>query len=189
MIDCGDLSILESLIRWGVVDASRQRRFEEYINNQLELVKCSDRFGTTLLMLAAGAGNFEATQFLCALGADANALSHAGETPLISLVREAEIEQSGEEILARIRIIDCLALHGANPNLLGYQGCSALHWSIIYGQVKFVDQLLRVGARPEIRLNDPPDHQTASELVNSTRCRGTNTQKKLIAELLESGLP
>lgn len=189
MIDRNDLSNLESMIRWGTVDEARQKYFEDQMADRPELAKFSDEFGVTLLIVSAGAGNFVATKLLCTLGADANACSDVGETPLINVVREAgaEGEQSMEEIRARLNIIDCLALYGADPNFLGYQGCSALHWSIIYGQVRFVERLLQVGARPEIQLNDPPDHQAANELVKSSRCRGTIEQKRLIAELLECG--
>lgn len=181
-----DISDFENLIRSGTVSASQQRELECRIRSNPSLARATDEFETTLLMIAAGAGNIAATQLLCELAADVNALNQCGETPLINVVRESENENSllPEELQARLKIIDCLASHGANPNTLGAQGCSALHTAIIYGQVKFVDHLLRAGADPEVCLDDPPDDDKAAALALSSRFRGSETQRTRIINML-----
>lgn len=183
-----EIAEFEALIRWGSVDAPRQQQLIEALQKHPQLAREADEHGVTLLMIAAGAANVAATELLCRLGSDTNAMSHAGETPLINVVRELDSEgrTSPDEMRARSRVIDHLTSNGADPNLLGYQGCSALHWAIIYGQVKIVDHLLRSGARPEIRLNDPPDDESAGELVSSRRFRGNELQRKLIADLIDA---
>lgn len=185
MINSVEMSGLENLIRW--VNCERHNKiFEEQLRLRPILAKEKDDFGMTLLMIAADAGNISAAKLLCNLGADVNAVSESGEMPLINVVRGMDGEKSRfeGECETRMKVIDCLATCGANPNTLGYQGCSALHWAIIYGRVEFVKCLLSFGGDPGIRLDDPPDCENGYELVNSSRFRGTSAQKKRIFDLL-----
>ena len=85
-----EISDLDALIRWGIVNASHQTEFEQRVRCNPHLALDADEFGTTLLMIAAGAGNFAATELLLKLGADVNALSQSGETPLINVIRETD---------------------------------------------------------------------------------------------------
>lgn len=185
MINSAEMSGLENLIRWVNSDLY-QRRFEEQLRACPVLAIEKDEFGTTLLMVAADAGNISAVRCLCESGAEVNAVSESGEIAIINVVRGLQNERArfDMECEIRIEIINYLVSCGANPNALGYQGCSALHWAIIYGYVDFVKCLLSVGGDPNVRLCDPPSCESGYDLVNSSRFRGTNAQRKYISDLL-----
>ena len=182
VIDTDEFFELESLINWGCTDPSRQMTFLKLLQSSPAFATDTDEFGITLLMFAAEAGNLEAVQQLCRLGADAGALASTGDTPLICVIRGYSNEQ---EIKASSAIINTLVQHGGNPNQLGWQGCSALHYAVIYGLTALVHQLLLGGADPLVRLCDPPSDQNAIELAESYRFQGNDQQRNAILTLLK----
>ena len=184
MIDTEEFFEIEALINWGCTDPSRQMTFLKLLQTSPAFATDSDEFGITLLMFAAEAGNLEAVQQLCRLGADARALASTGDTPLICAIRGLSNEQ---ETKARSAIINTLVQHGGNPNQLGWQGCSALHYAVIYGLTDLVHQLLLGGADPLVRLCDPPSDENAIELAESYRFQGNDQQRNAILTLLKNG--
>lgn len=184
MIETDKFLELESLISWGCTDTSRQMTFLDLLHSSPSLATDTDEFGTTLLMSAAEAGNLEAAQQLCRLGADAGALASTGDTPLICVIRGFS---NGQETKARSAIINTLVQHGGNPDQLGWQGCSALHYAVIYGSTDLVHQLLLGGADPLVRLCDPPSDENAIELADSDRFRGNEQQRRAILALMKNG--
>jgi ankyrin repeat protein len=185
MIADDDFYELESHMRWGCADPSRQLAFLNRLRSSTALAVDANEFGTTLLMVAADAANLEAVQQLCLLGANAKALASTGDTPLICAVRGA-MDDAPEVRLTETRaaIIDTLVQYGADPNQLGWQGCSALHYAVIYGLKDLVYRLLLGGADPFVRLCDPPSEENAIELAKSRRFRGDEPQRQAILALL-----
>ncbi len=188
MIDSDDkFSELESAIRWGCVDPLLQAGLVAMLEHTPALVSLSDEFGETLLMIAADAGNVEIVHKLCALGADSKALSLTGNTALIAVVGGARDDASGTEgIKLREDIIKLLLEYGAEPNQLGYQGCSALHYAVMYGQTELVQCLICGGADPKVQLCDPPDNLDAIALAESARFYGNEAQRQAIVRLLKN---
>jgi ankyrin repeat protein len=182
MIDTNVLSELERHIRWGCTDATRQLAFFNKLESSPNLATDADEFGTTLLMIAASAANLEAVKHLCLLGSNASALASTGDTPLTCTIQGARDEPPSFE--ARSAVIETLLHYGANPNQLGWQGCSALHQAIIYAFPTLVQTLLLGGANPSVRLCDPPSEEDAIELAQSRRFRGTEQQRLAILALL-----
>jgi ankyrin repeat protein len=185
MIDSNELFEVESHIRWGCIDSSRQMKLFKLLQSSPSLATDADEFGTTLLMIAADAANLEAVQHLCLLGSNSGALASTGDTPLICVVRGALDDPPGSRSTeTRTAIIDTLVQYGANPNQLGWQGCSALHYAVMYGLTDAVHRLLLGGADSLVRLSDPPSDDNAIELAQSHRFRGSDQQRQAILALL-----
>lgn len=183
MIDANEFFELESQIAWGCTDPSRQKAFLKQLESSpTTLAIGENEFGCTLLMAAAEAGNLEVVQQLCRLGSNAGAIASTGDTPLICVIRGAVNDPAPE---TRSAIIDTLVQYGANPNQLGWQGCSALHCAVIYGLKDLVHRLLLGGADPLVRLCDPPSDENAIELAESCRFRGNDQQRQAILDLLK----
>jgi len=179
-------SELESHISWGRVDPSRQTKALQAIQSSPVLATVEDEFGHTLLMIGAEVANVEVVNQLCLLGSNARALASTGDTPLICAVRGAYDELPEVAITeARAAIIDTLIQFGADPDQLGWQGCSALHYAVIYGFVELVRHLLIGGADPMARLCDPPSNESAIELAESERFYGSDQQRHAIIRLLK----
>ena len=186
MIDDDTFCELECHISWGHDDPARQALFLEALRNSPALAGAEDEFGSTLLMTAAEAANLEAVRELCRAGANPRALASTGDTPLICAVRGFMNDAQGNSTESvRAEIVDVLIQHGADPNQLGYQGCIALHYAVIYGLVELVRHLLRGGGDPAVRLCDPPSEENAIELAESGRGTRTEAQKREIIRLLK----
>ena len=92
--------------------------------------------GYTALMIACAYKNFEAVQLLCDLGADVNARSQNGYTPIsftCKFIDEDDYEELPEEAKSRLQfddtnksIIDTLLTRGANINDADYKGSTCL---------------------------------------------------------------
>jgi ankyrin repeat protein len=186
MISADAFSELASHINWGRVDLSHQTKALQALQSCPAIATDEDEFGETLLMVAAGAANLEIVNQLCLLGSNACALASTGDTPLICAVRGAYDEPPEAETTdARAAIIDTLIRFGADPNQLGWQGCSALHYAVMYGFVDLVRHLLVGGADPMVRLCDPPSNESAIEIAESKRFYGSDQQRQAIIALLK----
>lgn len=179
-------SELASHISWGRIKKSHQVEALQALQSSPALATAEDEFGETLLMIAAGAANLEVVNQLCLLGSDVSAVAATGDTPLICAVRGACDESPEAEVTeARTAIIDTLIRFGAAPDQLGWQGCSALHFAVMYGFVELVRHLLVGGADPKARICDPPSNESAIELAESERFYGSENQRHAIIDLLK----
>jgi len=187
MIQEREFSELENLIRWGGSSFPHQEVFIARVQAQPALAKDADAHGTTLLMVAAEVANLDAARLLCRLGADVNAEDLSGNNPLICVVQGGRDDLAQDNnFFTRSTIVDQLVRSGANPNKLGYQGCSALQCAIIFGQVNLVERLLLGGGDASQRLSDYPSNEDAYELVKSNRFRGSDSQREAILCLLDA---
>ena len=96
-------------------------------------------------MWAAGEGHVDVVRALIAAGADVNAKSKSGFTPLLFAVRNAQIEA--------LRV---LLEHGANVNDVAADGTSALNVAIVNAFYEPASVLLDHGADPNL-----PDARTS----------------------------
>jgi ankyrin repeat protein len=174
-------SHLEKLIRWGAVDSIRQQELLSILQSDSSIVSKSDEYGTSLLMVAADAGNKAVIEALCRFGANVNAISDGGETALVNAVRW----DAPEDLYGKMRheIVKLLLELGADANLIGFQGCSALHWAVIEGDPSVVEIMLRHGGHADFRDADR-NGMTAKDVLLSGRFRGTAAQRDVIAGLL-----
>src|SRR5690606_14916341 len=95
--------------------------------------------GQNALMWAAGEGHADVVRLLLARGANVNARSKSGFTPLLFAVRGAAID-------ALTLLLD----HGANPNDLAPDGTSALNVAIVNAFYEAAAVLLDRGAEPNL---------------------------------------
>ncbi|WP_410498349.1 ankyrin repeat domain-containing protein [Chitinibacter sp. S2-10] len=175
-------SHLESLIRWGSLDSIRQQEFFSILQAQPNLACDCDGDGTSLLMIAADAGNKATIETLCNFGANVDAVSAGGETALINAIRwSAEEDFDGK---MRHEIVELLLESGADTNLIGFQGCSALHWAVIEGDPSTVEILLHYAGSIDSEIVDR-NPMTAMALLLSGRFKGTAAQREVIAGLLD----
>ena len=89
----------------------------------------------------------DALEFLLKNGADIEALNANQETPLLYALKEPH---SDAYTSARIRAVEILLLHGANPNATNDDGLTCLN--IAARQPKCIELLLKNGASPSIGL-------------------------------------
>jgi hypothetical protein len=105
---------------------------------------------------------------------------------LISLVLGArDHEDRPARTLERVHMANLLLEAGADPNALGYQGCSALHYSVIHAQAALCGCLVRGGADPRRRIEDSPSNENSYELLVSPRFRGTTAQRSELSRVLQ----
>lgn len=153
----------------------------EKIEREPEVVNMSDSFGTTILIEAAALESVVLIKCLCEMGANANSKNDLGETPLINVVRTSFF-RTNQNSLSKAKI---LLEHGADPNIVSYDGCSALHQAIIFGQIVLVKLFLQYEGDPNVRIKDPPSHENALELCESKRFKGSDSERQEIQVLLE----
>ena len=102
--------------------------------------KAVDFVGETLLHFAAKAGNLQTVQFLLGQGADVNAASRGGFTPLYLAVGNDNID-----------VAKLLLEKGANLEALtGRFQSTALHNAVELGLAQMVQLLLNQGARTDV---------------------------------------
>lgn len=103
--------------------------------------------GQSLLHDAVGKSNVEAVRLLLSLGTDVNAVSSGGSTPLIIAASRDQHD------IAKLYDITKLLLEaGADPNIRGNKGMTALRWAVTNpkGDFRLVRLLLQHGADPWI---------------------------------------
>ncbi|KAK3987097.1 ankyrin-2 [Cladorrhinum sp. PSN332] len=108
-----------------------------------------------LLALADHYWQLEAMRYLIAKGADVNAVSQRGQTPLHVAAQGPKPSQdnAGSRSLEALRI---LLAHGADPNLLDKQGRSPLAMACSRNSdPEIVRELLREGADPNAGIRSP----------------------------------
>ena len=97
-----------------------------------------DNWGITPLMYAVTNNRTEAARFLLKMGADVNAESKAQQTALIATV----VHGTG-----KIEILELLVEAGADPNIMGNDGKTALEWAVENNQAEAVNYLKQLSAR------------------------------------------
>ncbi len=154
---------------------------------------------------AARTGDVAAIERLVAAGADVNAKSSKGRTPVhwaaasgqVSAIRAlakagAAIDAGDEErytalaLAARqghVAAVDALVNLGANVNAMSRQGATPLHEAAVWGQAEAVRALLRAGA--DIRAKDDGNSTALHFAVINDRVAG-NRQAETAAVLLAS---
>lgn len=109
----------------------------------IRCTKCTFHRGATALFLVACSGNGERAKILLDGGAEVDAVTDRGDTPLMCAAR------SGAFML--VEIVSLLVSHGADPNRRGEKGRTALHYAAEKGHSSRVKTLLARGADPRIR--------------------------------------
>jgi len=97
-----------------------------------------DEIGFTALMEASRDGNITAVRLLLAAGADVNVIAHANSLSL-GAVHMAALSDNPE-------IVAAIAAAGANLNLQGLGGNTALIWCLAEGKLAAATKLLELGA-------------------------------------------
>jgi ankyrin repeat protein len=134
---------------------SGQSPLLDYVQRRLtqDPTLARERYGSrTLLHTASGAGNLRAVEFLLRLGADPNAPTGGGHTPLYCVGNECKASD-GE------KVVHALVQAGAKVDAHdGVKHCTALHMAARRGNVNVARALLECDADIEARdtLGDTP---------------------------------
>lgn len=125
---------------------------KEFIDENPELSKLTDKFGHTLLFSCARYGGGADCIFqLCRLGADPNHQSATGERPLSDAICGGS--RYGLGTLPELKaLIEC----GANPELVVDAGMPALHWAIAQCKLEYVRFFLEIGVDVNRTTEDSP---------------------------------
>lgn len=83
-------------------------------------VDVKNEMGETAMHIAAGNGNIEAMQALHERGLSIHDKERFGKTPLMEAATDAPTE-----------VVEWLLKHGADPNVVDKDGCTALHWAYV----------------------------------------------------------
>lgn len=109
-----------------------------------KLLQRTDELGATLLHLAASGGSKAAVEILIEKGAEVNAITRLGETPLHE-VAQRDPSKSGEAV----GIAELLLKNKADPNASAQMNGTPLHSAAHKNAVEIVVLLLKNGARPD----------------------------------------
>lgn len=98
---------------------------------------------STLLCIASRGGSSEIFKILIEFGANPNATTEKGDTPLICAARNGHIE-----------CLEYLLDMGVNVNGRGHRGWSALHWAALNGRYEIAATLAAYGAEIDAVTDD-----------------------------------
>jgi ankyrin repeat protein len=146
--------------------------------------------GDTPLHLAAAALRTGAAKLLLESGANVNAENRRGATPL-HYACDPRPKSGGTWDPAKQReLIEILVRHGASLEQVDRGGASALHRAVRARSPAAVRQLLKAGARVDVRLGkrgSTPIHLAAQSTGASGTAGAGSEQLEIIAMLLERG--
>jgi hemoglobin len=140
-------------------------RFQKYVEEQLRadpaLVHIHHRYGRTLLHEAAAQGNLGVVELLLHLGADPNATTPGGQTPLYAVANQCQVPGGDKVVRALIRA-------GAQVDARSSQHATALHMAARRGNTAVAEALLACGADASAR-----DKTGVTPLQRAKNCRQT----------------
>ena len=146
----------------------------EYAERELladpALANIRSRYGRTLLHDAAAYGNLRMVELLLRLGADPNAGTAGGHTPLYSVANECQVTGGGSIVRALIRA-------GAQVNVpCGAKRCTALHMAARRGNTEVAEALVECGAAIDAR-----DKTGDTPLRRAKNCRKAGVASLLVS--------
>jgi truncated hemoglobin YjbI len=156
----------------GLMAASEDSRMIDYALARVSADPriADEKYGRTLLHLAAGEGCLPMVELLLRHGADPNAEDGYGHPPLYYVGNSCRRESGAE-------VVRVLARGGADVNQRDrVKRCAPLHMAARRGNVRVAAALLECGADPAI-----PDIAGVTPLQRAINCR-----KPAVAELLRS---
>ncbi len=130
----------------------------EWLHDDPSLVHVHHRYRRTLLHDAAACGNVQLVERLLHLGADPNATTGGGHTPLYVTANECAARCGGDIVRALVRA-------GAQVDARSSQGATALHMAARRGNTAVAEALLECGASTELR-----DKKGATPLRRAKNC-------------------
>jgi ankyrin repeat protein len=104
----------------GTLEPDEEKRISDILLRVPELSRRANKDGSTALIAACCGAHRSVVKLHCDLGANVNARSALGETPLINVVRGAAAEVAKEPVAAARLLLE----RGADPNVLAYDGCN-----------------------------------------------------------------
>ena len=146
--------------------------------------------GDTPLHLAAAALRTGAAKLLLESGANANAENRRGATPLHYACDPRPKSGGTWDLIKQEELIELLVQHGAKPDHVDRGGASALHRAVRARSPAAVRQLLKAGARVDIRLGkhgSTPIHLAVQSTGASGTAGAVSEQLEIILILLQHG--
>ena len=146
--------------------------------------------GDTPLHLAAAALRTGAAKLLLESGASANAENRRGATPLHYACDPRPKSGGTWDPAKQGELIELLVQHGAKPDQVDRGGASALHRAVRARSPAAVRQLLKAGARVDIRLGksgSTPIHLAVQSTGASGTAGAVSEQLEIIVMLLQHG--
>lgn len=170
-------AVLASLL--AVISGTGDNIMLDYVRQELirDPVLARERYayGRTLLHAACGAGNLTMVELLLRLGADPNAMSAGGHSPLYCVANECGVAGGGN-------VVRALVQKGANVNACdGVKHCTALHMAARRGNVEVAGALLDCGADIEAR-----DSVGETPLRRAVNCNKTEVAALLLSRGAEA---
>lgn len=118
------------------IEQSSLQDFRELANSK-KIAQCENPYGWTLLHFASFSGEVEMSQLLLDRGANANARSRGGLTPM-HLVMSASV-------------LEALFKYGGDVQARSLVGCTPLHLAAHWGDVELIEALVESGADTQAR--------------------------------------
>src|SRR5262249_9248377 len=146
--------------------------------------------GDTPLHLAAAALRTGGAKLLLESGANANAENRRGATPLHYACDPRPKSSGTWDPAKQGELIKLLVQHGARLDQVDRGGASALHRAVRARSPAAVHQLLKAGARVDIRLGksgSTPIHLAVQSTGESGTAGAVNEQLEIIVMLLQHG--
>jgi ankyrin repeat protein len=125
-----------------IIGFARQEQVLQLLLDSGANIDSRHRDGETELYFAA-VNELPYTQLLLRLGADPNALTNSGETPLFAA-----------QLGGHADIVELLVANGADVDIQNAEGSSPLHGAVIAAQYPIALALVSSGANLELRTND-----------------------------------